>query len=107
MGGGTNWDVIGRKEPPKGSKAPPKGRSTANLWGPHVWRENIRVRTVGSSCVACHSGLVTEDGKVYTWGRNESGQVNRLFEYDKTQRPVFNVLFFGSIAGSWRHRYKI
>jgi alpha-tubulin suppressor-like RCC1 family protein len=73
--GGVNWDLIGRKELPKGAKQPPKNVNVTNLWGPHVWGENTRVTHISSSCVACHSALIDEDGKVYTWGRNESGQV--------------------------------
>lgn len=75
VGGGVNWDLIGRSQLPKGCKAPPAGVQLTNLWGPHVWSEKIRVRTVASSPVACHSAIIDEEGKVYTWGRNESGQL--------------------------------
>ena len=44
-----------------------------NLWGPH--RTKHRVQFAASSCTACHSLIVTDDGKVYTWGRNDRGQL--------------------------------
>lgn len=67
--------MIGRKAAPKGTKPPPKNINVNNLWGPHVWRGDVRVKTIASSCTACHSALIAEDGKVYTWGRNDSGQL--------------------------------
>jgi hypothetical protein len=75
VSGGVNWDLLGRSDVPKGKKAPPKEVNVQNLWGPHIWSENIRVRSVSSSCVSCHSAVISEDGKVYTWGRNDLGQV--------------------------------
>jgi len=72
--GATNWDIIGRKT----AKPPPTGIPVQNLYGPHVWGEKIRVRTIASACTACHSALITEDGRVMTWGRNETGQVSHI-----------------------------
>lgn len=71
--GGTNWDLIGRRNLPKGMKAV----GGPNLWGPHrlTGLEGIRVRTVASGNSACHCVAITDEGKVYTWGRNEKGQL--------------------------------
>ncbi|XP_023210764.1 protein RCC2 homolog [Centruroides sculpturatus] len=73
MCGGTNWDLIGRKELPKNAKKS-GGR---NLWGPHrlTALQGIRVRVVASGDSACHSVVITEQGKVMTWGRNDKGQL--------------------------------
>ncbi|XP_076472647.1 protein RCC2-like [Babylonia areolata] len=71
--GGTNWDLIGRRVLPKGVK--PVGGP--NLWGPHRVGalDGVKIRSVASGCNACHCVAITEDGKVYTWGRNEKGQL--------------------------------
>lgn len=76
--GGTNWDLIGRKELPKSAaKQPPMPLNGKNLWGPHRWSVNQRIRVVASGCTACHSVIVTDDGKVMTWGRNDKGQLGQ------------------------------
>lgn len=71
--GATNWDLIGRKELPKNAKNAPNASNGRNLWGPH--RTSIKVKSAISGCTACHSMIVTEDGKVMTWGRNDRGQL--------------------------------
>ncbi|XP_041378460.1 protein RCC2-like [Gigantopelta aegis] len=71
--GGTNWDLIGRKSIPKGMK----NRGGPNLWAPHRIgpTKDIKMRTVVSNCVSCHSVAISSEGKVYTWGRNDKGQL--------------------------------
>lgn len=71
--GGTNWDLIGRSKPPKNAKT----GGGPNLWAPHrlVKLMDVKIRTVASACTACHSAVITTDGKVLTWGRNEAGQL--------------------------------
>lgn len=73
--GGTNWDLIGRKELPKSAAKQTPATAGKNLWGPHVWGENIRIKEVISCCCAVHSVLITSDGKAMTWGRNDKGQL--------------------------------
>ena len=73
--GGTNWDLIGRKELPKSAAKTATSSQAKNLWGPHVWGEKIRVREAISSCCACHSFIITTEGKVMAWGRNDKGQL--------------------------------
>ncbi|KAI1301314.1 Protein RCC2 -like protein [Halotydeus destructor] len=70
--GSTNWDLTGRKELPKSMKGPSSGK---NLWGPHSWSTNIRVKKVVSSCTAVHSVIITEGGRAMTVGRNDKGQL--------------------------------
>ncbi|NXG11261.1 RCC2 protein, partial [Sakesphorus luctuosus] len=48
-----------------------------NLWGPHRYGclSGIRVRSVVSGPCAAHSLLITSEGKLWSWGRNEKGQL--------------------------------
>ncbi|CAE1285239.1 Protein RCC2,Protein RCC2 homolog [Acanthosepion pharaonis] len=81
--GGTNWCMIGRSHLPKGVK----NTGGPNLWGPHRIANlcGVRVRTVVSGCTACHNVIITAEGKVMTWGRNEKGQ---LGHGDDTRRDT-------------------
>ncbi|XP_034255029.1 protein RCC2 homolog [Thrips palmi] len=80
--GGTNWDAAGRKTAPKGGK-----NSGPNLWSPHRFLPfaNIRVRLVASGPTAAHSIVITEEGKAYSFGRNEKGQ---LGHGDEVRRDI-------------------
>lgn len=82
--GGTNWDLIGRKELPKSAK----GATGRNLWGPHRLSalSGIRVTKVVSSNTACHSVIITEAGRVMSWGRNDKGQLG-LGHTKRTDEP--------------------
>ncbi|XP_075046734.1 protein RCC2 [Mixophyes fleayi] len=73
--GATNWDLIGRKEVPKQQAA--YRNLGQNLWGPHRYGclTGIQVRTVASGPCAAHSLLITTEGKLWSWGRNEKGQL--------------------------------
>lgn len=79
--GGANWDMTGRKELPKAAKKPVEVNPAArNLWGPHRVRlpgaaKPLRVNGIYSGCNACHSVIVTDDGQVMTFGRNDKGQL--------------------------------
>ncbi|KAJ7393514.1 Protein rcc2 [Desmophyllum pertusum] len=73
ISGGTNWDLVGRKEAPK---------YAANAGGPNLWEphsisslSNIRVQLVASGPSACHSIIICEDGTVMSFGRNDNGQL--------------------------------
>ncbi|GAB1602255.1 protein RCC2-like [Argonauta hians] len=70
--GGTNWCQMGRKVQKGGKNA-----GMSNLWGPHRISNlcGVRVRSVVSGCTACHNVIITAEGKVMTWGRNEKGQL--------------------------------
>lgn len=71
--GAVNWDLSGRKQVPKGTK-PSIGR---NLYVPHRFTpfEGIKVKLVVSGSSSCHSIIVTEEGKAFTFGRNEKSQL--------------------------------
>nr|XP_044622606.1 protein RCC2-like [Equus asinus] len=73
--GATNWDLIGRKEVPKQQAA--YRNLGQNLWGPHRYGclSRVRVQTVVSGLCAAHSLLITTEGKLWSWGRNEKGQL--------------------------------
>lgn len=70
MCGMTNWDIAGRKAPPKDSNN--IGRS---LWNPHTFKnlEGRRIRLIISGPAASHNVLVTEDDKTLVFGRNDKG----------------------------------
>ncbi|NWY72373.1 RCC2 protein, partial [Erithacus rubecula] len=48
-----------------------------NLWGPHRYGSlgSLRVRSVVSGPCAAHSLLITAEGRLWSWGRNEKGQL--------------------------------
>lgn len=73
MCGLTNWEMAGRKAPPKGVKAN-VGRS---LWTPHTFKNlnNARVRLIASGPAASHSIIVTEDDRCLAFGRNDKGKL--------------------------------
>lgn len=71
--GMANWDLMGRKETPKGAKK----NNGPNLWDPHRLEtlQGVKVRSVFSGCCATHCAVVDSKGQVYTWGRNDNGQL--------------------------------
>ncbi|GLT69153.1 hypothetical protein SLA2020_413290 [Shorea laevis] len=73
--GGTCWDIIGRK----------KGPVEGNLVSPTRLRPlvGVDIRFVASGCASCHCVALDVEGRCYTWGRNEKGQ---LGHGDKIQR---------------------
>ncbi|XP_053499392.1 protein RCC2 homolog isoform X1 [Ictalurus furcatus] len=73
--GATNWDLIGRKEVPKQQAA--YRNLGQNLWGPHRYGclNDVMVSSVVSGPCAAHSLLITTEGKLWSWGRNDKGQL--------------------------------
>uniref|UniRef100_A0A8C9WQQ0 Regulator of chromosome condensation 2 n=1 Tax=Scleropages formosus TaxID=113540 RepID=A0A8C9WQQ0_SCLFO len=73
--GATNWDLIGRKEVPKQQAA--YRNLGQNLWGPHRYGclSGVQVSCVVSGPCAAHSLLITTEGKLWSWGRNDKGQL--------------------------------
>ncbi|XP_064642734.1 protein RCC2 homolog [Lineus longissimus] len=73
--GGMNWDLVGRHKVPKNVK----NGGGPNLWQPHRIGsfQGIKVSNVVSGCGACHSVVITEDGKAYSFGRNDKGQLGQ------------------------------
>eukprot|EP00252_Welwitschia_mirabilis_P014452 TRINITY_DN3175_c0_g1_i1.p1 TRINITY_DN3175_c0_g1~~TRINITY_DN3175_c0_g1_i1.p1 ORF type:complete len:542 (+),score=116.28 TRINITY_DN3175_c0_g1_i1:427-2052(+) len=65
--GGTAWDVIGRKGVPiEGNLASPT--RICNLIG-------VNIRFVAAGCASNHCIALDVDGRCYTWGRNDRGQL--------------------------------
>ncbi|KAK4337317.1 hypothetical protein RND71_043603 [Anisodus tanguticus] len=86
--GGVNWDLVGRKELPKAQRNCKNISATPrNLFGPHVWSKDIKLRSVHSSCGAAHSIIVSEDYKAYVFGRNDKNQLG-LGDTDTRNEPV-------------------
>ncbi|XP_014502177.1 protein RCC2 [Vigna radiata var. radiata] len=65
--GATCWDIIGRR----------KGIVDGNLVSPSRLRPlvGVDIRFVASGCVSCHCVALDVEGRCYTWGRNEKGQL--------------------------------
>ncbi|CAG2103028.1 unnamed protein product [Medioppia subpectinata] len=95
--GGTNWDLIGRKELPKAAKTAAQQAPGKNLWSPH--KTPYRVRALVSSCTACHSMIITEEGKVMTWGRNDKGQLGHGDVKTRNEPTVVDGLASHQIVG--------
>ncbi|KAJ8687635.1 hypothetical protein QAD02_023429 [Eretmocerus hayati] len=85
MCGLTNWDIAGRKAPPKGTNVN-IGRS---LWTPHTFKNlnGSRVRLVVSGPAASHSVIVTEDNRCLVFGRNDKGQLG-VGDTDRRDEPT-------------------
>jgi len=47
-----------------------KGVGGRNLWSAHriASLKGVQIRTVASGCMACHSVIISTEGKVYSWG---------------------------------------
>ncbi|CAK9317290.1 unnamed protein product [Citrullus colocynthis] len=65
--GATCWDIIGRK----------KGSVEGNLVSPTRLRPlvGVDIRFVAAGCTSCHCVALDVEGRCYTWGRNEKGQL--------------------------------
>ncbi|KAL2346262.1 hypothetical protein Fmac_000262 [Flemingia macrophylla] len=65
--GATCWDIIGRR----------KGAVDGNLVSPTRLRPflGVDIRYVAAGCVSCHCVALDVEGRCYTWGRNEKGQL--------------------------------
>ncbi|KAL6844125.1 hypothetical protein ACP4OV_025798 [Aristida adscensionis] len=86
--GGTSYDTMGRKGGPQ-----------SNLVSPTRLRPlvGVDIRFVASGCTACHCVALDAEGRCYTWGRNEKGQ---LGHGDTRQRNLPTIV-------SELSRYKI
>ncbi|TYI83208.1 hypothetical protein E1A91_D05G276200v1 [Gossypium mustelinum] len=65
--GSTRWEAVGRR----------KGVLEGNLVSPTRLRPlvGVDIRFVASGCVSCHCVALDVEGRCYTWGRNEKGQL--------------------------------
>ncbi|KAK1436516.1 hypothetical protein QVD17_02297 [Tagetes erecta] len=79
--GTTAWDAIGRR----------KGLSEFTLPSPTRLRPlvGVDIRYVASGCASCHCVALDVDGRCYTWGRNDKGQLGLG---DQVRRDVPTVV---------------
>lgn len=68
--GATDWDDVGRK-----TAALPRSPNT--IWSPVRLAAlvDVQLESVSTGPAAAHQFAVTNEGKVYAWGRNEKGQL--------------------------------
>uniref|UniRef100_A0A0D3G199 Uncharacterized protein n=1 Tax=Oryza barthii TaxID=65489 RepID=A0A0D3G199_9ORYZ len=80
--GATNFETMGRKV---------VGGAQGNLVSPTRMRSlmGVDIRFVASGCTACHCVALDAEGRCYTWGRNEKGQ---LGHGDTLQRNLPTVV---------------
>ncbi|KAL8059195.1 hypothetical protein ABFS82_03G068500 [Erythranthe guttata] len=73
--GTTAWDAMGRR----------RTSPEENLVSPTRLRPlmGVEIRSVAAGCVSCHCVALDVQGRCYTWGRNDKGQ---LGHGDKVQR---------------------
>lgn len=72
--GNSNWSLVGRNAP---RTTMYDGVTDAMLLGFHRLGalQGVRVSQVISGPLAAHSLVITEDGVLYVWGRNETSQL--------------------------------
>ncbi|KAM7257154.1 hypothetical protein ACFE04_012895 [Oxalis oulophora] len=82
--GATNWSMIGRK----------KGNLDTNLVSPTRLRPlvGVDIRFVASGCASCHCVALDVQGRCYTWGRNEKGQLGHGDKMDRDRPTVVSEL---------------
>ena len=69
--GATDWHNVGR------NKTNPDGGPYVDLNEPHAF-EPLLGKTwtrVGGGAAATHAAAIDDEGRLYTWGRNERGQL--------------------------------
>ncbi|XP_056177272.1 uncharacterized protein LOC115693121 isoform X3 [Syzygium oleosum] len=95
--GGTSWDSLGRK----------KGSVDGNLVSPTRLRPlvGINIRLVASGSTSCHCVALDVEGRCYTWGRNEKGQLGHGDTIQRDRPTVVSELKKYNIvkAGSGRN----
>ncbi|KAK1427265.1 hypothetical protein QVD17_15948 [Tagetes erecta] len=82
--GTTAWDTIGRR----------KGLPESNLVSPTRLRPlvGVDIRYVASGCASCHCVALDVDGRCYTWGRNDKGQLGHGDQIQRDRPTVVSAL---------------
>ncbi|XP_061350767.1 uncharacterized protein LOC133295891 [Gastrolobium bilobum] len=95
--GATCWDIVGRR----------KGSVDGNLISPSRLRPlvGIDIRYVASGCGSCHCVALDVEGRCYTWGRNEKGQLGHGDTIQRDRPTVVSELSKYKVvkAGSGRN----
>lgn len=73
--GTLDWNSVGRQRK-SATDLGPLDLCSPTLLSPTVFGK-VNVAFVAASSSSCHSVAVSTEGKVFGWGRNESGQVRR------------------------------
>mmetsp|Transcript_4294 Transcript_4294/g.9316 ORF Transcript_4294/g.9316 Transcript_4294/m.9316 type:complete len:473 (+) Transcript_4294:148-1566(+) len=105
--GGTNWAQLGRAGGKKGAQED-ENDQYPNLPEPYKLKnlEGIRIAFVAAGSTAVHCLAGDTEGRLYTWGRNEKGQ---LGHGDLVQRNMPKVVeglkgkFITAAAGGKHH----
>ncbi|KAK9743459.1 hypothetical protein RND81_03G240700 [Saponaria officinalis] len=82
--GSTNWNTVGRR-----------GSGTqGNLYSPTRLRPlvGIDIRYVASGCVSSHCVALDVQGRCYTWGRNEKGQLGHSDTLNRDRPTIVSEL---------------
>ncbi|KAL2538270.1 Regulator of chromosome condensation (RCC1) family protein [Forsythia ovata] len=94
--GTTAWDAVGRR----------KVSAEWNLVSPTRLRPlmGVYIRSVASGCVSCHCVALDVEGRCYTWGRNEKGQLGHGDTIQRDRPTVVSELIKHKIirAGAGR-----
>ncbi|KAL6995792.1 hypothetical protein U1Q18_005928 [Sarracenia purpurea var. burkii] len=90
--GTTGWDTVGRR----------KLSSEVNLVSPTRLRPliGIDIRLVVSGCASCHCVALDVEGRCYTWGRNEKGQLGHGDTIQRDRPTVVSELSKHKIIGA-------
>ncbi|KAM5565061.1 protein RCC2 [Rosa sericea] len=90
--GGTSWDILGRR----------KGAVEGNLVSPTRLRPlvGISIRYIASGCASCHCVALDVEGRCYTWGRNEKGQLGHGDKLQRDRPTVVSELSKYKIVGA-------
>ncbi|OWM80902.1 hypothetical protein CDL15_Pgr006933 [Punica granatum] len=95
--GATCWDIVGRK----------RSTGDTNLVSPTRLRPlvGVDIRFVASGCSSCHCVALDVEGRCYTWGRNEKGQLGHGDTIQRDRPTVVSELKKYKIvkAGSGRN----
>ncbi|XP_047328167.1 protein RCC2 homolog [Impatiens glandulifera] len=90
--GSTNWDTAGRK----------KTGQEGNLPAPTRLRPlvGVSIRQVVSGCASCHCVAMDVDGRCFTWGRNEKGQLGHGDTIQRDRPTIVSELSKHKIVGA-------
>ncbi|KAF1871766.1 hypothetical protein Lal_00020561 [Lupinus albus] len=81
--GATCWDMVGRKKGIDG-----------NLVSPSRLRPliGINIRYIAAGCASCHCVALDVEGRCYTWGRNDKGQLGHGDNIQRDRPTVVSEL---------------
>ncbi|CAI5961358.1 unnamed protein product [Closterium sp. NIES-65] len=93
--GSTDWQTIGRSE----NKTKNKGKAAEDIRFPLLTEphrlaplKDVRIVSVATGCAAAHCLAVDADGRCYSWGRNECGQLGHGHQTDLNQPTIIEAL---------------